>query len=111
MAVEEPMPSGEQIAFQPALALVLAEHGIEHTAGEREEFVVGDGARLPLPVGHLEDRAQSVGDGFIGAKEAEDPRCLIELDPVPQELTQDARILGLDGAEGEHLQRMLAKIR
>ena len=32
IAVEEAVPPGQQIAFQPALALMLAEHGIKHAA-------------------------------------------------------------------------------
>ena len=40
VAVEQPVPSGEQIALQPALALVLAEHRVQHPSGGREELVV-----------------------------------------------------------------------
>ena len=40
IAVEQPVPPGQKISFQPALALVLAEHGIQHASGGREEFVV-----------------------------------------------------------------------
>ena len=50
VAVEQPVPPGEQIAFQPALALVLAEHRVQHAAGGREELIVLDGSRVPLTV-------------------------------------------------------------
>ena len=48
VAVEEPVPASEQITFQPALALVLAEHRVEHSAGGREEFVVENLPGLPI---------------------------------------------------------------
>ena len=38
------MPAGEQIAFQPALAHVLAEH-LHHPAVRREMVVVRDRSR------------------------------------------------------------------
>ena len=40
IAVEQPVPPGQQIAFEPTLALVLAEHRIQHASGGREEFIV-----------------------------------------------------------------------
>ena len=40
IAVEQPMPSGEQISFQPTLALVFAEHRVQHASGGREEFII-----------------------------------------------------------------------
>ena len=70
VAVEEAVPAGEQIAFEPAFALMLAEH-FHHAAAGGEEFVVGDGRGIPLAVGGFEDRLQAVGERFIGAEDAE----------------------------------------
>ena len=42
VAVKQPVPPGQQISFQPTLALVLAEHRIEHASGRREEFIILD---------------------------------------------------------------------
>ena len=39
VAVEESMPPGEQVALEPALALVLAEH-FHHAPLGREKFVI-----------------------------------------------------------------------
>ena len=60
IAVEQPVPPGQKISFQPTLALVLAQHGIQHAALGREEFVVGYFPGFPLTVGDFENRAQQV---------------------------------------------------
>src|ERR1022692_3820707 len=64
------MPAGEQIALEPAFALVLAEH-FHHAPGGGEKFVVGGGRGVPLAVGRFEDGFQTVGEGFVGAEDAE----------------------------------------
>jgi hypothetical protein len=49
------MPPGQQITFEPALALVLAEHRIQHASGGGEKFVILHLPRIPLTplvVGH-----------------------------------------------------------
>ena len=71
IAVEQAVPSGQQIALQPAFALMLAEHRVQHSPCGREEFVAADCAGFPLPVGDLEDRAEHVGQRFVGAEEPE----------------------------------------
>ena len=40
VAVEKPVPPGEQVALQPPLALVFAEHGVENSALGRKELVI-----------------------------------------------------------------------
>ncbi len=70
VAVEQPMPSGQQIPFQPALALMLAEH-FQHLATDGEELVVRLGGRVPLSRGRLEHGLQTVGDRFVGSEYAE----------------------------------------
>ncbi len=70
VAVEEPVPAGEQVALQPALALVLREH-LDHPAARRKVLVDGFDARVPLLVGHLEDGVEPVGRGLVGAEDAE----------------------------------------
>ena len=47
VAVEQPVPPGEQVALEPALALMLAEH-LHHAPARREELVVRHGGRVPL---------------------------------------------------------------
>ena len=40
IAVEQPVPSGEQISFQPTLALMLTEHRVQHASGGSEKFII-----------------------------------------------------------------------
>src|ERR1035438_7236858 len=77
--VKQSMPAGQQITLQPSLALMLAQHGIEHSAFGGEELVRGDDGALPLSIGYLENRAQKVRDGFVRAEDAEISRRLVEL--------------------------------
>ncbi len=59
VAVEESVPPGKQVAFEPALALVLAEH-FHHAPGGCEKFVVRHGPGVPLALGHVEEGFQAV---------------------------------------------------
>ena len=53
IAVEQTMASGQQIAFEPPLALMLAEHAVEDPTLRGQKFVVLRGIGIPLPVGNL----------------------------------------------------------
>ena len=66
------MPPGEQVALEPALALVLAEH-FHHTPSGREKLVVGHGGGVPLALGHFKDGFQAVGERLVRAKDPEIP--------------------------------------
>ena len=105
------MPSGEQITLQPTLALVLAEHRVEHASGGREEFIILYCPGVPLAIGYFEDRAQEIRERFIGTEDPEIALILIELDHVTQKLTQHERILGVDGAGRRHFYRVDAEVR
>jgi hypothetical protein len=70
VAVEHPVAPGQQVAFQPPLALVLAEHRVEHAAGRRQELIVLK-LRIPLAVGDLEDRAEEIRERLIRPEDAE----------------------------------------
>ena len=87
VAVEHPMPTGQEIAFQPALALVLRKH-FHHASLGREKFIVGIGLRIPLAISGLKHRAQAVGERFVGAEDAEVPLVCVHLDHIPQEAAQ-----------------------
>ncbi|TKS62328.1 MAG: hypothetical protein EWM73_02563 [Nitrospira sp.] len=53
VAGEEPVTTGQEIAFQPALALMLTEH-LHDPAVRREVVVVGIAIRHPRAIGHLQ---------------------------------------------------------
>src|SRR5580704_8014806 len=69
VAIEQPMSSRKQVALEPALALMLAQH-FHHLAAARQKLIVRYGLRQPLPVGDLEHRLQSVRQGFVGPEYA-----------------------------------------
>ena len=70
VAVEEAMPPGEQIAFEPAFALMLAQH-FHHAAVGCQKLIMVSCAGFPLPVGDLKHGIQPVGQRFVGAEDAE----------------------------------------
>ena len=64
------MPAREQVALQPALAQVLGQD--LHDAAVGGEVVVAVAALgHPHAVGDLEERAQAIGGGLVGAEDAE----------------------------------------
>ena len=91
VAVEQAVPAGERVAFEPPLAEVLAQH-LHHPAIGREVIIDGERLRHPGPVGHVEDGAESIGDRFIGSHQAEVPG--IVGDDVTQIPAQDLQLLG-----------------
>ena len=111
ITVEQPVPSGEQIAFQPALALVLAEHGVQHASVRRQKLVVRHFSGVPLAIGDLKHRAQEIGERLIGTEDAEVALILIELGYVTQERAQQERILAVHGAGRGHLYGVEVEVR
>src|SRR5258708_37205610 len=85
------MPPGEQVALEPALALVLAEH-FHHAPGGREEFVVRHGRGVPLALGHFKEGFQAVGERLVRAKDAEIPLLAVQLYYVAQETPEHVRV-------------------
>ena len=70
VAGEEAVPAGEQIALEPALALVLAEH-LHDPAVRSEVIVLRLRLRHPRAVGHLEHVLPAIRVALVGAEEAE----------------------------------------
>ncbi len=70
VAVEEAVPAGQQVALQPALALVLGED-LHHPAVRGEVVVGREDLGHPGLVGHLEDGAEAVRGGLVRAEDAE----------------------------------------
>ena len=104
------MPSGEQVALEPALALVLAEH-FHHPPGGREKFVVWFGGRVPLPLGHLEQRFQAVGECLVRAENAEIALLVIQLRHITQETPEHMGVADAARARRGHVDRVVAEIR
>ena len=108
---EEAVAPGEQIAFQPALQGVLAEH--LHDPAIRGEFaavgILGLGFGQPGLLADLVDRGETVGGRFVRAEDAEVVRML----PSSRRAgtRPDVRVLaGHGGAWLGDLDRVVAEI-
>ncbi len=73
VAGEQAVPSGQQIALEPALAKMLAQD-FHHPAILGQMDVVGLDTLHPDPLGDVEHRIEPVRRGFVGAHDAEIPR-------------------------------------
>ena len=70
VAREESVPAGEQVAFEPALALMLAQH-LHHPSVGGEMVVIGEGLGDPGAVRHFEHVLPAVGIALVRAEQAE----------------------------------------
>ncbi len=91
------MAAGEQIAFEPTLAHVLAEHFHDAAVGAEVDIDRLDLGH-PLLAGDFIDGLQPVGGGFVRAEQPEILLAEIELHHVAQECSEHARCFGLDAA-------------
>ena len=110
VAIEKAVPAGEQVAFEPAFALVLAQH-FHHAAGGREKFVVRHGRRVPLALGHFEQGFEAVGDRLVGAEDPEIALLAVQLRDVAQEAPEHVRVADAAHSRRGHVDRVVAEIR
>ena len=96
VAIEQAVPTGEQIALQPAFALMLAQH-LHDAAFGCEKDVIRHRLRFPLPVGHFEDGFETIRDCLVGSEDPEVARSLVQFQHVAQERAEHMHIAGLDG--------------
>ena len=97
VAVEQPVPSGEQVALEPPLAQVLRQD-LHHPTVGRQVVVVRHGLGHPGAVGRLEHRRQPVGCGLVGTGDAE--RVRVAAHDVAQPHAEDAGGLAAAGVRG-----------
>ena len=81
ITAEQAVPTGQQVALQPALTQMLGEH-LHHPAARGQMFVVGGLFCLPCLVGRIEDRGEPVGRRLVGAHQPE--VVTVAADHVPQ---------------------------
>ena len=110
VAREEPVPPGEDIALEPALAVVLAEH-LHHAALGRDVVVGGDGPAHEAAVRRLEDVTQAVGVGLVGAEEPEVGGLGVSLEDVPHHLAELPRRLVPLRRGLLHRERVVGEVR
>ena len=107
---EDAVPPGEQVAFEPALAGVLAQDLHDPAVGG-QAVVLGEGVRHPYAVGDLEDRAETVGRGLVRSEHAEVSALEVAPHDVPQEPPHDAGALAHGPAGPRHIQGIVAEVR
>ncbi len=92
VAREEAMPAGEQVAFEPSLAHMLAEHF--HDAAIRTEVIIArEDPGHPGAIGYLKERSEPVRGGFVRPDDAKVARLGVEFHYVAQHVTHDAGCL------------------
>ena len=87
------MPAGQQVALQPALALVLAEH-FHHPAVRAELVVLRIDVGHVAAVGHLQHVLPAVRVVLVRAEQAEVVALQVLLHDVAEELAHHAGGLG-----------------
>src|SRR6185312_17542715 len=84
---EQPVPPGEQVALEPALAAVLAQH--LHDAAVGGDVVVAVANRSDeTAVLDIEDVAQSIGVRLVRAEQPKISLRRVPAEDIPKELSQ-----------------------
>ena len=104
------MPAGQEVALEPALALVLTEH-LHHPAIGGEVVVKRIGLRDPGAIGDLEHVLPAVRIVLVRAEEPEVPRFHVQLHHIAEEPAHDPGGLGGGGPGGRHLDGIVAEVR
>ena len=107
VAVEQAVSSGQQVAFQPALAQVLGQH-LHHPPVRGEVIVAGHRGRVPGAVGRLEHRREPVGRGLVRAHQPEPVG--VRGDDVAQERAQHPGGLAGLGRGAVNRHRVVAEV-
>ena len=106
---EDPVASGEQIALEPALAQVLAQH-LHHASRRRDVIVDRDAAPDEAAFSTSNTARQPIRVGFVGTEEAE-VGCFAVVDVhVAQKVAELARGFAPNGRGCGHLDRVLADV-
>ncbi len=83
---KNPVSTGQQISFEPALALMLAEHFHDPAVGGNV-IVEGKYFGGGFASGDVEQSSESVGHGFVGAEYAEVLRGGVQFQHISQKLS------------------------
>ena len=106
VAVEEPVPAGQQVALEPALAQVLAED-LHHAAVGREVLVAGriSASRRSVTSNTAPRRLDAVSSGPKSRKFSG-----LRAHHVAQERAEHARRLAAGAGPARHLDRVVAEV-
>ena len=109
IAVEQAVPTSEQVPLEPTLALVLGEH-LDHPSGAGEVLVHlrPEEFGVPLLGGGVEHGLQAIGRGLVGA---EDPEVVgIEPHHLGQPLTEHSGGFGHRSARGGYVHAVVPEV-
>src|SRR5208337_3706328 len=107
VAVEESMPPGEQVALEPALALMFTQH-FHHAPGGRKKFVVRHGGGVPLAFGYFKEGFQAVGERLVRAEDPKVSLLLVQLGHITQERSEHTRVADAEHYWRGHVHRVVA---
>ena len=111
VAIEKSVPPGEQVAFQPAFALVLAEHFHHARRLGARNSSFGSVAASHWRWVTSKSRFQTVREGLVGTKETEIPLLAVELHHIAQETSEHVRVADAGNARCRHFNGIVAEIR
>ncbi|MPM53116.1 hypothetical protein SDC9_99880 [bioreactor metagenome] len=107
---EHAVPSGQRVAVQPAVTVVLREH-LHHPALSAQLHIKNTGVLGECAVGDLEDRTQPVRIGLVRTEQPEVGWVLrVDVTHELTELTGRLQTLGGAGLVG-HLHRVVVEVR
>ena len=104
------MPAGEQVAFQPALAQMFAQHLHDAAVGAEVDVDLLDLGH-PLLAGHFQHGFETVRGGLVRAEHTKIPAIEIELHHVAQVFSEVARGFSLDAAGLRQGDGVVAEVR
>ena len=107
---KEAVTTGQQVAFQPAFAHMLGQHGVHDAAVVCQEFIARDDGGVPITLGSFEALVQTVGHGLVRSKDAEVFSISIQLEHVADVTAQLDHILLLDRAGERDIHCILLEI-
>ena len=105
------MPACQKISFEPPLALVLAEHRIQHPPRRREKFVISHFPGIPLTVGDFKNCAQKIRERFIGTEDSEIVLIIIQFGYIAKEIAEHERILAGNRAGRRNMHGVDVEVR
>ena len=107
VAVEQPVPPGQQVTLEPALAQVLRQH-LHHPAVRGQLVIARDDLPVEGPAGHVEHRVKPVRGRLVRSPQPEGPG--VPRDDVPQEGAEHAGVLRLRAAGRRDRDRVVPEV-
>jgi len=107
---EQAVAAGQQVAFEPPLTKVFAEH-LHHATLPRKMDVVGLDLFHPDPLRRLEHIVEAIGCGLIGAHQTKIATLGIQAHDIAQIGSHHARCFGLRSRWSLDIHSVGAKVR